>query len=200
MSKIIDQHSKIRSLNRTRLNATKMNVFGVFCAERQWLVYEKAASGKKWDNKKLFREILDKIWDFLLEKGDKPQGYWELCEESIIEKMEDESDGFARDASISFSGLTYIIENDIYEPNSIEGTIESSLDMINAFLSDFVLNLPVSSASDLIIEAHNLVINEIKEQDYCIEMILSPDFSVETIEMLRKRATGQSIFADYWFN
>lgn len=202
MNRILMQHNKINNLDRNRLNQRKIFTLGTFCAERQFPVYEKLAIGKSWGNTELFREVLNKIWDWLLEKNDKPEGYSEICEQAVntVEESQDDLDALAFDASVSFSGLIYMVENDVYEPNSIEGTIETSLNMIDSFLFDHLLNISsTSQEGNSVINSHELITNELKEQDYCIDMILNPEFSVETIKILRERATNQSIFGNYWF-
>ncbi|HRH43095.1 MAG TPA: DUF416 family protein [Pyrinomonadaceae bacterium] len=200
MNKILVQHHKINSLDRDKLSARKMFAFGVFCAERQFPIYEKLAVGKNWNNTKLFRDVLNKIWDWLLDKDDKPQGYLEICDQAVeaVEQSQVDIDSFAFDASLSFSGLIYMVENDIFEPNSIEGTIHSSLNIIHTFLFDYLLDISSSSPEgELISNSHELIINEIIEQDYCINMILNSNFSIKSIEMLRQRASGQSILGNY---
>ena len=196
MSKIIEQIDKIESIFRL-LNSLQIYTFGVFCAERQWLIYEKASVGKQWDNKKLYREMLDAVWDWLLGKTVQPQNYSKLCEEAIIENIDDDKDTFASEVSVSFYNLIFSIENNI--PEDTFQTIKHSLNAIDFFLLDFVLYIPASISNDLLVDSHELVINEIGEEDYCIEVLLNPNFTEKQIKMLRERATGQSILGNYWF-
>lgn len=196
MSEIVIHLNKIESLFGL-LTPEKKYTFGTFCAERQWLVYKKATTTKNYNDQILFREILNEIWDWLAEKKNRPENFTANCEEAIINKIEDDNDTFASDITVSFYNLIHSVESN--EPDEVLQTIEHDLNAIHFLLQDFILNLSVSSENEILIDSHELTLNEINEQNYCLEMLLSSDFSVETVVLLRERATGKSIFGNYWF-
>jgi Protein of unknown function (DUF416) len=188
MSNFSKQLDKIESICN-KLKPVQAYTFGV---------YEKCAINKKWDKSHYYRQMLDDIWDWLIDKKPIPAVYSQTCEDLIIDEIEDDNDTFGSEISVSFFNLIFSIENG--KANDTYQTIKHSLNTIDFLLSDFVLVSTSTNSHELIIDSHELVKNEILEEDFCVEMILSPNFSVETIEILRKRATGQSIFGNYWFD
>ncbi len=197
MSDFSKQSDKLESICNI-LTPTQTFTFGVYCAERQFVVYERCAINKKWNKALYYRQMLDDIWDWLINKKPTPVGYSQTCENLIIDDINDDNDTFASEISVSFLNLIFSIENG--KPNDTYQTIKHNLNTIDFLLSDFGLLLPNSNSNESLIDSHELIKNEILEEDFCIEMILSPNFSVETIEILRKRVTGQSIFGNYWFD
>lgn len=193
---LITHQEKVKSVFHT-LPRKQALTFGAFCVERQWAVYVRAANDKKWGKQKLLRSALDAIWGWLLGKEPQPDNYHILCEGAILDDIEDDNATFSRYVAVSFYCLSYAVEKD--EPSEALGAIQNNLNIIDFLVSDFLLQAPLSVEGYALVDAHELVQNEIAQQNAALEILLQREFTAVMVESLQELATGRSIFGDYWF-
>lgn len=170
-------------------------LFAVACAERQWPVYERASAGQAWEMQAVLRGSLDAVWDWLLGQADRPHRA-EECERAIFdEDSADEEADAAFTVSNNYYGLAAIVEDD--QPEYCAQTAVSNLDLLDAFLYD-LLDLPTSAASDLTVDAHELMQAEIQRQLADLEALRQP-FGPDLVQALRQRARAASVLGNYWY-
>jgi hypothetical protein len=177
------------------LDPKKAYAFGAACAERQWPVYVKASEGKPWEMQSDLRMALDDIWSWLLGSGNRPQGNWQRCENAVLDAVNDVENA-ARTVAGSFYGLAYGVEND--KLRECAQVAVNGLDLIDSFVYD-ILNLPVTSENDLLVDQHELIRNEMRRQEDDLKLVVSKPMSPAVIRELRARSLGRSILQDYWY-
>jgi len=170
-------------------------LFAAACAERQWPVYARASEGKPWEMQSVLRGSLDAVWDWLAGRTERPR-LAEQCERAVFdEDSDDEEDSGAFSVANSLYGLASIVQED--QPQYSAQSAMSNLDLVDAFVYD-LLDLATSAENDLIVDAHELMQQEIQRQLADLSMLSQP-FGPELVQALRERAQGQSVFGDYWY-
>ena len=178
------------------LDPKKAYAFGAACAERQWPVYVKASEGKPWEMQSDLRMALDDIWRWLLGSGNRPQGIFQRIESAIFEDAVKDFEIAARMVAGSFVSLAYGVEND--KLSECAQVAVYGLDLIESFVYD-ILNLPLTSENDLLVDQHELIRNEMRRQQDDLKFVVSEPMSPEVIRELRARSLGESILQNYWF-
>jgi len=178
------------------LDQKKAFAFGAACTEHQWPVYVKASEGMPWEMQSDLRKALDDIWRWLLGSGNRPQGIFQRIESAIFEDAVKDFEIAARMVAGSFVSLAYGVEND--KLSQCAQVAVYGLDLIESFVYD-ILNLPVTSENDLLVDQHELIRNEMRRQQDDLKFVVSEPMSPAVIRELRARSLGESILQNYWF-
>jgi hypothetical protein len=179
-----------------KLDPKRAFAFGAACAERQWPVYVKASEGKPWEMQSDLRKALDDIWSWLLGSGNRPQGIFQRIEGAIFDDAVKDVENAARIVAGSFVGLAYGVEN--HKLDECAQVAVNGLNLIESFVYD-ILNLPVTSENDLLVDQHELMDNEMRRQEDDLKIVVSEPMSPAVIRELRARSLGVSILQNYWF-
>jgi hypothetical protein len=172
--------------------------FAASCAERQWPVYERAAQGKQWAQPTTLRAAVDAVWGWLLQERGRPHGFAVQCERAILEEIEDDLASVASQVANSYYGLLSIVERDHVE-DCIQAA-KSNLGMIDAFLYEQLLDMPVSKENDLKVDAHELMRAEMARQGDDLAVLSRGAPMPSVVAQLRERSRGVSVLGQYWYD
>ena len=188
-------------LNRVKntlgsMDSRRAFTFAAACTERQWPVYHRASAGKSWEKQAVLRHSLDTIWRWLAGRVGHTPGLAQQCEAAVFDDdpTHDEDTGAFYVAN-NFYGLAAIIETD--EPQHSYQSARSNLDLVDAFL-DVYLGLPVSAANDLVLDAHELMQDEMRRQIADLQSLEQP-LTAAVVEEMRRRSDGESVLGAYWY-
>jgi hypothetical protein len=157
----------------------------------------KSLGGKVLGKQAILRSALDSIWGWLLKLHVRPQGLRQLCETAILEELEDEAAGDAREVAGSFYSLSYAVEEN--NMRDCFQVLSNGLNIVEAFVYGELLKLRITSENDLVVDQHELIHREIRCQEQDLALVQNnPSISL-VISELRKRSKGQSILGDYWY-
>lgn len=171
-------------------------IFATACIERQWPVYQRASQGQRWDQSGLLRGSLDMIWGWLCQLRIRPASLARECETAVLEDVDTDEEGAAFHVSNSIYALASIVESN--QPQHGYQAAQSNLDLIDAFLYER-LSLAVSDANDALVDAHELMKNEMEMQ--CHDLVdLNQPYSPSLAAALRGRSTGHSLLGGYWYS
>jgi hypothetical protein len=168
--------------------------FGAACAERDWLVYERASTGKRWARREVLRSNLNAIWSWLEGKAEQPHISAVACEQAIPSASDDLLDDLGFQVANIYFGLVALVEDDNTHP--IHTVAQSNLDLIDAFLYE-LSGLPVTAENDAAVDAHELVQAEVKRQLEDLEL-LATSATPALVEQVKRRALGVDLLKGCW--
>jgi hypothetical protein len=185
---------RIKDLVAT-LPTEKAFAFDAIAAERQWLVYVRAAKGKDWGNPPLFRSTMDAIWRWLLGLASVPASLAADCETLLFNDVLEDSDSAAFQIVNNLNDLlTRIQENRTW---LCFMSAQTNIDIIDSFVYQST-GMPINFQSDLVVDNHPLMQSEMKRQSDDLET-LKQQWTPALVEKLRDKYQGQSVLGDFWY-
>lgn len=194
MNQIFNQQNVMIEKTRT-MPFWKVGFFEIMCVERLWKVYEKACIGKTWDRSAEFQEILELAWNAVLNGSEIDERYLTFCDNSITDDVSDELDTVNNSIVSAIGTLLDEINK------KINAHVSHVINRNFEFLDDFLYNYyesELGEADDLLINTHELVVNEIRQQNQVIEK-LSMTNSAEEFYTWGRQHCNESILGDFWF-
>jgi hypothetical protein len=178
--------------------------FALSCTERQWPVFERALNEQPslMTGRAVFRKATDLAWEYCLHGTPVPNEYLVECRREIPDQAGDAPSAVVHTISNSIVDLLNAIQrNDGAYPHHLSGR---NLGLIEMLLDEHGLlldNLAQDEAQDSteVKQIRLLVKDEIQHQNQDLQR-LSADASSSTIEAVRNKSTGKSLFDGVWFS
>lgn len=165
MSKI-EEHLQKCYDNLINDSINHMIIYALTCIERQWKFYENVCDQSKWNDSKIAREIIDKIWLYLEEKQELSENDAEKCLAEIPSQIENDTINMSITV---LENISYLIDAITEKNNELLIDIgRYNIDFIDAYLYS---DINYSEIDDNYIENHMFTVNEIKNQQYVLDLI-----------------------------
>lgn len=172
----------------------KVGFFEIMCVERLWKVYEKACVGKEWDKHVEFRKIMELAWGTVLKDLEIEERYLIFCESCITDNVRDELDT-SNNAIVCAIG-TLLDEINKKANNRVYHVITRNFEFLDDFLYNYY-DLKVNSENEKFINNHELIMEEVVQQNKVIEKLNKTNRKEEFYFWGRENC-GKSILGDFW--
>lgn len=194
VNKISEQESNIVKQTEN-MPFWKIGFFETMCVERIWKVYERACVGKVWDKHIEFLKIIEIAWEGVMKDLKIDEEYLFFCDNNIIDDISDDLD-IANNIIVSAIG-TLLDEINQKSSSRICHVVSRNFEFLDHFLYNYY-GLEINNKNDEFIHNHELIINEIRQQNIILNK-LNEINSKETFYPWGRNNCNESILGNFWF-
>lgn len=199
----LEEYFELDKKRTGNLSKQAASIYSLMAVERQWKVYEKAASGYSWGRSNIYRRLLDQCWDAVLGNKIMEEKLWNICydnkPENVIADDDRQIDDLFQFCSIFADTLEMLID-DLCETGCTSGFTFYNFKFLDGFIGDYLeLGTNLHDNRGEIIGNHELGQLEVMRQNRDFEKITSCDNLGELRKWCLKQC-NESILGDYWFD